>query len=513
MSTVTATVPVLSAAEASARDAATIAAGVPSRALMQRAGAAAAAEIARRHADRLAAGALVLAGPGNNGGDAWVVARALAAAGVRCVVHEPVEARTDDARAERALALPCVERSADPRAAAGVVVDGLLGIGATGAPRGPIAAAIDAAADARARGALVVALDVPSGVDASTGAAEHAVTADLTLTFGALKRGLLVARGRCGRIVVLDVGFLPEGDDGSAAPRLADDRWALAHVPPIAADAHKGTRRKLLVVGGANGMAGAAALAARAALASGIGMVRVAAESRSVPVLQTTVPAALAAGWPDDDEELEALCAWADALLVGPGLGRTDDARALLDGALARWRGPVLLDADALTLFADRVERLAELLAGRPALLTPHPLEFARLAGLPLAEVLERRWDVGVEFARRLGATVLLKGVPTIVSSPDGRRLVSAAGNPALAAGGSGDLLSGIAATLLAQTGDAPVAAACAAWAHGRAAELATTGGARGVTVDDVARAVGRVWDEPSRTAPYPVLVELPPVP
>jgi NAD(P)H-hydrate epimerase len=507
------TLPVAAAADAAAADAATIAAGVPSRALMQRAGAAAAAEIARRHADRLADGVLLLAGAGNNGGDAWVVARALAAAGVRCTVHEAVEARTPDALAERALALPLVARTDGAAHAAGVVVDGLLGTGAAGAPRGAIAAAVAGAAALRERGTAVVALDVPSGVDATTGAAEEAIVADLTLTFGVLKRGLLVARGHCGAIVVLDIGLAARADAPAALPELAHDHWALARVPAIAPDAHKGSRRKLAVVGGSAGMAGAAALAARAALASGIGMVRIVAAAASVPALQAALPEALAAPWPADTAAMDDLCAWADALLVGPGLGRSDEARALLDRTLERWRGPVVLDADALTLFEGRTERLAALLAGRAALLTPHPVEFARLAAADVTDVLARRFDAGAELAGALGASVLLKGVPTVVSGPDGRRLVTATGTPVLAAGGSGDLLAGIAATLLAQHGDATEAGACAAWAHGRAAELAGAGRVRGVTVDDVAAAIGRVWAEPPRASTYPVLLELPAVP
>jgi NAD(P)H-hydrate repair Nnr-like enzyme with NAD(P)H-hydrate dehydratase domain len=174
------------------------------------------------------------------------------------------------------------------------------------------------------------------------------------------------------------------------------------------------------------------------------------------------------------------------------------------------------------------VDALAKLLAGRPALLTPHAMEFARLSGLGIAEVLERRFDVGMELARATGATVLLKGVPTIVTAPDGSRFVSAAGTPALAAAGSGDLLGGVAATLLAQMGDAQRAGAAAAWVHGRAAEIAELGGrggearrrlgapsdrtARGITLADVEEAIARVWAEDYCPLAYPVLAELPAV-
>ena len=328
---------VLRADEASAADVATIVRGVPSRALMQRAGAAAVAEIARRHASRLPGGVLLLAGGGNNGGDAWVVARALAAAGVHCRVHEAVPARTDDARAERELALPVVE-CAPPGDASPLVIDGLLGTGAAGRPRGAVAEAIAHAARLRAGGAVVVALDIPSGVDATTGDADGALAADLTLTFGAIKRGLLVARANAGRIALLDIGLLHAPDDAIAPPQLVDGAWVRRHVPRIAPDAHKGTRRKLVIVGGAEGMAGAAVLAARAAAASGIGMVRCLVAPASLPVVQGAVPEALGGRWPTSDDEVDtALCDWADAVLVGPGLGRSDAVRAMLERILSRW--------------------------------------------------------------------------------------------------------------------------------------------------------------------------------
>lgn len=531
-------IPVWSAAESAAADAATIAAGVPSRALMQRAGAAAASEIVRRYHDRLHAGVVVHAGRGNNGGDAWVVARALAVAGVPCSVQAWGEPSTDDCRAERALAEQVLAHSlrVDGSGGGGVVVDGLLGTGARGEPRGEVARAIGEIASARAAGAVVVALDTPSGVDATTGVARGAVHADLTLTFGAMKRGLLVARETAGAVAVLEIGLLtvpgdvrqgssPTGDLGAAAPRLVSARWVRSVLPPIPVDAHKGARRKLALVGGQRGMAGACVLAARAANATGIGMVRLLLDPASVVPAQAAAPEAMATDWLLDDEALDRdILGWADVIALGPGMGHDAEARALVERILRGRRGPVLLDADALNVFAGRVEELAELLAGRPALLTPHVGEFSRLAGVPVEEVLSGRFDVAAPLAATLGATILLKGVPTVVVAPDGRRLVSASGTPALAAAGSGDLLSGVAATLLAQVGDPLVAGAAAAWAHGRAAELAGariadavasdrhqhSGGVRGVTLADVVDALPAVWHEAPTVPLLPVLAELP---
>src|SRR5688572_7568435 len=182
---------VVTSAEAAARDRAAIDSGIPSRALMQRAGAATAGEIALRYPRELKSGVLVFAGPGNNGGDAWVVAGALAASGVQVRMAEVVPAGTDDARAERAAALRLVEMvdAKDPFRGDGVVVDGLLGTGSAGAPRAPIAAAARAIREARERGAVVVALDVPTGIDATTGEIHAPIRADLTLTYGTIKRG------------------------------------------------------------------------------------------------------------------------------------------------------------------------------------------------------------------------------------------------------------------------------------------------------------------------------------
>ncbi len=204
---------------------------------------------------------------------------------------------------------------------------------------------------------------------------------------------------------------------------------------------------------------------------------------------------------------------WGDVVLIGPGLGHDPSARALVERVLKRWNGPVLLDADALNVFTGRVDELAALLAGRPALLTPHPGEFGRLTGMTVEQVLEERFDAGRELARAVGAAVLLKGVPTVINAVDGRRLVSAAGTPALAAAGSGDLLSGIAATLLGQLPEPLHAGACAAWAHGRAAELACADRtARGITLADVLTALPCVWREDAVAPVLPVLARLPAV-
>jgi ADP-dependent NAD(P)H-hydrate dehydratase / NAD(P)H-hydrate epimerase len=240
-------------------------------------------------------------------------------------------------------------------------------------------------------------------------------------------------------------------------------------------------------------------------------MVKCIVAPESLGAIQEGEAAALAAAWPNDDEALSEMLGWADAVLVGPGLGGSS-ARALTTRVLRAWRGPVVLDADALNAFAGDAAALAPLLDARAALLTPHPAEFGRLIGLPVHAVLDARFELPARLARETGATVLLKGVPTVVSARDGASLVVAEGTPTLATGGSGDMLGGIAATLLAQTGNASTAAALAAFAHGRAALAVSERQVRGHTLDDVLHALPDVWSlEPAPPRP-PVLVELPAV-
>jgi NAD(P)H-hydrate epimerase len=498
---------VVTSAQAAARDRAVIDGGVPSRALMQRAGAAAAAEIVRRFGDRLTSGVAVFAGSGNNGGDAWVVAAALAAVGVSVHVVEVADAKTDDCRAERALARGSYDFP-PPSGAEAVVVDGILGTGVSGAPRGAVADAIRRINALRANGAAVVALDVPSGLDATTGEENDSVIADLTVTFGTMKRGALVRRHRCGHIVVVDIGLGRAPDDET--PRVIDRAWVHQRIPEIEARAHKGTRRRIAIIGGTSGMAGAAILATRAALRSGVGTVRAVVHSASTSAIQVAAPAALTAKWPESDDEIrDIICDWAHAVVIGPGLGRASDTRARVEQLLRVWLGPVLIDADALNVFEGDATSLGVLLGKRTAIITPHPVEFSRLTGMSTEDVVHNAFDAGRDLAKTLGAVVLLKGVPTVVTAPAGASLLSASGTPVLGTGGSGDALAGIAGTLLAQMKDPLEAAACAAWVHGRAGEIAGARGVRGATIEDVIDALYDVWNEQPAGPRPPVLTEL----
>lgn len=503
---------VVSAKESAERDRAAIDAGVPSRVLMERAGTGAAAEIARRCPEQLREAVVVFTGPGNNGGDGWVVAGRLARDGVKVTVVEVVAAKSPDAVAWKNAAIDSVAVADRAPEDAGMVIDALLGTGSEGEPRGKIAEGISTINRMRSTGARVAALDLPSGLDATTGSHSTCVIADLSLSFGAVKRGSLLARDCCGEIVVLDIGLddLPHPMKDSL-PILIDGEWVRSRTPPIRYDAHKGVRKHLALVGGGPGMPGAIVLACRAALRSGIGLVRALVAPANVSAILDAAPSALISEWPTSKKEISSeISGWADAIVIGPGLGRSDDTRELVEQILRDSRVPVLLDADALNVFEGDAAALGAFLAGRPALVTPHVAEFARLAGVNVKEVIDNRFDIGGEIASTLAATVLLKGSPTVIFTPAGDRFVVARGTAALGTGGSGDILAGVAGTLLAQTSDAATSACCAAWVHGHAAELC--GYVRGTTLEDVLYALPRAWNEAAPTHDLPVMATLPAV-
>jgi hydroxyethylthiazole kinase-like uncharacterized protein yjeF len=387
-------------------------------AMMQRAGAAVAEELARRFPD--ARRVSLHAGGGANGGDGRIAAEILRGQG-----RELVDDRPD------------------------VVIDALLGTGLQGAPREETARVIE---QINAAGVPVLAVDIPSGVNASTGeVAGAAVRAEVTVTMHGPKVGLAVAPGRfvAGEVHVADIGLEPaETEHRLVTPEI------LAEVPRRSASDNKYTAGHVLVVGGSRGMTGAAALAARAALRADVGYVTIAAPAESLPVLETLVLEAVKRPL---DQVFEA-SGRAKALAVGPGLGRGADAKALVRRLLAEVEVPAVVDADALF----------ELEPGEwpaPRVLTPHEGELARLLGRESGEVAAHRLASVREAAERFGCVVVLKGEDSLVAAPDGGVLVSALGLPSLSTAGTGDVLTGITAAFLAK-GMEPqraAAAACAA--------------------------------------------------
>ena len=486
------TIPVLSAAEAAAWDAmARTQYRVPSRVLMETAGRAAAHVLLAEFPAALQGGVLIAAGAGNNGGDGWVMARALHAARVPVWVA-PLDPKTDDAIDNRALARvdgvrELAREEAWPQAA--VAVDALLGTGAAGPIKGDVLALGERLA---AYGAPILAVDGPTGLDLTSGEAHGPVRAQLTVTFGGPRRGHLLAREWCGKVVIVDIGFPPVDP---AWPVLVTDAWAAARLPRLQATMHKGDRGRVTVVGGAEGMTGAALHAARAALAAGAGLVKLIAGKEAIAAARASLPDVLtvesAFGPELEPAALDAL-EWADAVVLGPGLGREASRERFIAAALGRRAVPTVLDADALHLVKPEILSPS----ARPLVLTPHVGEFRALVGDALAdEAANDRWGAAAKAASKLKATVLLKGVPTVIADLRGPVHVVASGNPGLATGGSGDLLAGFVGAFLAR-GMAPAdAAALGAHALGRAADLgARQWTARSLRPADVLAALPDVW-------------------
>ncbi len=468
---------------------------VPGRVLMELAGAGAAREIMARTGG-VPGRALALCGGGNNGGDGYVIARHLRDAGwrVQCVAAAPTERLGGEARANFRLwerlggvTLNAADEAAELPARMGhadVIVDALFGTGLSRGVEGAAAALIEMANGVTRP--LKVAVDVPSGVHAGTGAALGvALRADVTTTFGVSKVGLHQGGGAslAGDVVVVTIGLPREVvEEVGAVARLANPEAVAALLPSRAADGHKGSYGHVAILGGFAGKGGAARLAARGALRVGAGLVTWATPgappSRDAEVMHH-----------DLDEGLDPR---ATVFVVGPGLGTDAVAGAVLDGALADPR-PKVLDADGLNLLAARDER-----GGRVAgqVLTPHPREASRLLGCSVADVQRDRLAAARVLVDRFGAVVVLKGARTVVAAPGEAPVLFELPAPALSQGGTGDVLAGAIGGLVAQ-GAAPFEAALAAvWIHAQAGRLRGAGRAdRGVLASEIADALPEVID------------------
>lgn len=483
--------PLLTAAQMRRTDAAAIRGlGIPGAVLMERAGQAVADYLLESFpADSRF---VVLAGKGNNGGDGFVAARHLLTAGAEArvfavaaageyrgdalvnlkilgklglkVVHRPAAAAL-----KRALAAECV------------IVDAIFGTGFAGEPRGPAAEFIAAARTAAIRyQSPVVAVDIASGVDATTGeAAANSLPATATVTFHLPKVGHYVAPGGflCGDLMLADIG-IPESVSAAANHFLCDDEAVASFIPPKTAQDNKFSAGHVLVAGGSTGLTGAACLAAEAALRGGAGVVQAAVPASLNPVFEQKLLEVMTVPLPDNGGSLAedglkpllAASARVDAVVLGPGLGRDESAARLARGFLAAARQPVVLDADGLGALAGRIGSLKK----RPAatVLTPHEGELARLLGADAADVKARRLHFARAAARKSGAVVLLKGADTIIT--DGSAvIVNDSGNPGLATAGAGDVLAGVIASMLSRGLGPLEAAAAGALLQGRAAELA----------------------------------------
>lgn len=452
--------PILSVSEMAAADQAAIEAGTPGTVLMERAGAAVSEAIMRRFDPRLIT---VLCGPGNNGGDGYVIARVLKAQGWPVAVMALGDPATDDARAAAALWDGGLDPVGDI-ARDNLVVDAMFGAGLS-RPLDGLAARL--AGQMAANPALVIAVDIPSGVPGDTGLPTGpAAYAGLTVTFHARKPGHVLEPGRshCGEVVVADIGL---GATPSKTGENGPDLW-LSQFPWPGADSHKHARGRLIVISGNAWSSGAARLAARAGLRIGSGLVTLYAGQDALVANAAHLEAVMLKPF-DSDAELERAAHTADAAVIGPAAGVTEMTRMNVL-ALARTGAALVIDADAITVFRDDPDALFSVL-DRDDVLTPHAGEFERL--FPgLLKAAPERIAAARRAARKAGAVVLLKGADTVIAAPDGRVAINTNGSPWLATAGSGDVLAGYIGGLISQGMESFEAACAGVWIHAEAAEL-----------------------------------------
>ncbi len=472
--------------------------GIPGATLMENAGRGAAEEIRALleefKAPRQGARVVVVCGKGGNGGDGFVVARWLKKWGARpeVVLAFPEDEISGDAEAKlRELKRSGVRpwlfenegAAAEALARADVIVDALLGTGSRGAPEGRVARLIELI---NTSGPPVVALDIPSGVAADGGPpAGPAVRAMLTLTFAGWKRGLVAGPGAelAGDVEVVPIG-IPEAEALRDITTFVLERQDIAsHFPPRPRDAHKGAYGHVLIVAGSLGKTGAAALAAQAALRSGAGLVTVATPVSQQPVVASLALEAMTEALPETPARTLALKAREvvgelalkrDAVALGPGIGLDEETQTVARALVQDVAKPMAVDADALSALAGHLD----ILRGAPAArcLTPHPGEMARMLGIAVGDVQRDRIAAVRDFATRYRVHVVLKGAWSGIGDPDGRVFVNPTGNPGMASGGTGDVLTGMLGAFLAR-GLAPAAALqSAVYLHGLAGDIAADG-------------------------------------
>jgi NAD(P)H-hydrate epimerase len=488
--------------------------GIPSIDLMEQAGRevvrAMDAAFARLASMRVA----VLCGRGNNGGDGFVVSRLLLERGidVRAFLAGQAADVKGDARANldrlRAIGSEVVEvTGADawqvhgPHAlTSDLIVDALFGTGLN-APLAGLAETI--VTDVNASGRPVVSIDLPSGLSADRNEPiGPAIRATLTVTLAAPKLPLVLppADALAGELTIANIGIPPEAIASAQGPwvELLTREGMRARIPPRAPDSHKGDYGRVLILAGSRGKTGAAALAAMAALRSGAGLVTVATPSSCLPIV-----AALGAEYMTEplDENADGTVASraidrvlgfdAGVIAVGPGLGQSPSAKALVHALVERARVPLVIDADGLNAFVGEADRLV----GRdetPIVVTPHPGEMARLTRLSIQDVQARRLDVARDFAASHNVHVVLKGHRTIVATPAGKAFINSTGNPGMATGGTGDVLTGAIAAWIGQLRDVEAAATLGVYLHGLAGDLAAAeSGEIGLIAGDVAANLG----------------------
>lgn len=479
--------------------------GIPSMVLMERAALAVAEVIIKRYPDRNRI--LIVAGKGNNGGDGLAIGRLLAKAGRQVTFFQLQGNYSEEAGKQREILLHLGVSICDtwPDGEYDIIIDALLGIGITGEVRektremihkmneyrrsfqrgSSFGGEISGAERLNKAAPVICAVDLPSGIDTDTGAVcGEAVKADLTVTFQYLKKAHLLYPGKeyCGRVYLRDVGIENYGICAETAFTYEKEE-AKNLLPQRKTSGHKGTFGKVLLYAGSREMSGAALLCARAVLCSGAGMLKVLTEETNHTLLRTVLPEAMIATDPVKDPE------WADVLVAGPGIGTSEEAKETLTGLLRASHLPTVLDADALNLVAEDsalMELLREKALNLPVVLTPHPGELLRLSGLTMADYQQEREKTIRTLQEQCHCVLVSKDACTVVT--DGAALyLNSTGNDGMATAGSGDVLTGVIGSLLAQGLPAFEAASKGVFLHGLAGdEAALKKGKHGMIASDL---------------------------
>jgi NAD(P)H-hydrate epimerase len=469
--------------------------GIPSLVLMENAGRQVVAAIEAAYEERLTGRVAVLCGRGNNGGDGFVVARTLLQRGIEAavfVIGSLAEVR-GDARINLdilgRLGVTVVEVNDEQSwelhfseiSQCTLIVDAIFGTGLKSALSGMMETVI---ADVNASDIPIVSIDVPSGMSADTAhLIGDCVHASMTVTLAAPKLPLVLppAEAYAGDVVIADIGIPAEVVEGLEGPHveLLTPEQLRDVVEPRAADSHKGDFGRVTIIAGSRGKTGAAHLAAFGALRSGAGLVTVATPGSCQPVVASMAAEYMSealgesdAGTVRCDSVERALELPHDVIACGPGLGRTQDVAEFVRALLDRATVPLVLDADALTVLADDPGRLTGR-DERDVIITPHPGEMARLVGSSVEEVQANRIEIATDFATTRRLYVVLKGHRTVIATPEGRVFINPTGNPGMATGGTGDILTGMIAAWLAQLLDAEAACRLSVFLHGAAGDLA----------------------------------------
>ncbi len=458
--------------------------GISSLTLMERAGRA----VAQRIRENFKKGKiLIIAGPGNNGGDGMVAARYLRKAGFKVKVYllfeeerlSP-EAKVQLERLRKARIPFTITRDISKEEFRdSIIMDALFGTGLKRDIAGELAELIE---KINSSGAPVVAVDIPSGISSDDGSVMgKAVRAGLTVTFGLPKRGHLLFPGaeHTGRLYVEDIGFPEELlISDSIKVELLKREFLRSLIPERKRYSHKGTYGHVLLVAGSRGKTGACFMAARASLRSGAGLVTIGVPETLLPVFQSRVTDEMCLGLPDRGDgslRKDALTHIIDfvekksmVIAIGPGIGVTEDTKEIVKGVVQKVKIPLVLDADAINCLKD----MPEVLRGKGnCVLTPHPGEFSRLTAIPVEEIEKKRIDLACEFSSQYGVTIVLKGVPTVIGY-EGYAYINPTGNPGMAKAGSGDVLTGIISGLLAQGLSGLKAGLLGVYIHGLAGDI-----------------------------------------